>query len=77
LEIILDLPNKTLDEKIYLLASKILLYFAENRKVLLQVLIFHTFVCKEENNCNGSVVLRIQILYNQLLVGTINTYFKN
>lgn len=33
MEILLDFPNKTLDEKLYLLAGKILLYYAENRQV--------------------------------------------
>ncbi|XP_069105718.1 uncharacterized protein [Argopecten irradians] len=31
MEVLLELPNKTLDEKLYLLAGKILLYYAENR----------------------------------------------
>lgn len=33
LEILLDLPLKTMDEKLYLLAGKILLYYAENQQV--------------------------------------------
>ena len=33
LKLLLDLPLQTTDERLYLLAGKILLYFAENREV--------------------------------------------
>lgn len=33
LEVLLELPMNTMDEKLYLLAGKILLYYAENRPV--------------------------------------------
>lgn len=40
MEVLLELPNKTLDEKLYLLAGKILLYYAENR-VTCEMLVNH------------------------------------
>ncbi|XP_060066701.1 uncharacterized protein LOC132546982 [Ylistrum balloti] len=40
MEVLLDLPNKTLDEKLYLLAGKILLYYAEN-KMTCEMLVNH------------------------------------
>ncbi|KAJ8319922.1 hypothetical protein KUTeg_001509 [Tegillarca granosa] len=43
LEILLDLPLKTMDEKLYLLAGKILLYYAENQQTC-EMLLEHSSV---------------------------------
>ena len=35
MDILLELPLKTMDEKLYLIAGKVLLYYAENHNVSL------------------------------------------
>ena len=44
LDLLLDIPNQTVDDKVYILACKILLYFAENPTVhyIMQI---HTHFC--------------------------------
>ncbi|XP_041377932.1 uncharacterized protein LOC121390227 [Gigantopelta aegis] len=61
LEVLLDLPFKSLDEKLYLLAGKILLYYAENRQTCEQLL---SQDCIKESlflfaRCNDSILQKV------------------